>query len=261
MKGQAAHFRPVHSPSSPRSLTQQSLSICTIIGGEEVAVDEHKPPAAADRLFKFPARPETHILSESIPPFFIARNRVGLWVAREAEGRTGGVFLFKKSALRFAKKNSGRSGCATMFLAERLELDVELRTRLSASDPIARETAQSRMAVASKAWHSAGRIHELANGPRKNRTGSLRLAAGCRRGPGNVSTKVQRLATQRATKRNSFGSLRLRHICEPSRFGDAHDRGPSVRVFPHKLLKIRPAQHQKLAICNRNHVSLPDSTR
>src|SRR5580704_17694607 len=77
------------------------------------------------RLFKFPARPKTHILSESIPPFFIARNRVGLWIAREAEGPTGGVFLFKKSALRFAKKNSGRSGCATMFLAERLELDVE----------------------------------------------------------------------------------------------------------------------------------------
>jgi hypothetical protein len=88
-----------------------------------------------------------------------------------------------------------------------------LRTRLSASDPIARETAQTRIAVASKAWHSAGRIHELANGPRKNRIGSLRLAAGCRKGPGNVSTKVQRLATQRATKRSSFGSLRLRHIC------------------------------------------------
>ena len=95
------------------------------MGGDEVAVDEHKPPAAADRLFKFPARPETHILSESIPLFFIARNRVGLWIAREAEGRTGDVFLFKNSALRFAKKNSGTSGCATMFLAERLELDVE----------------------------------------------------------------------------------------------------------------------------------------
>lgn len=108
------------------------------------------------------------------------------------------------------------------------------------------------------AKHGLGRQNsELANGPPKNRTGSRRLAAGCRRGPGNVSTKFK-LATQRATKRSSFGSLRLRHICEPSRFGDAHDRGPCVRVFPHELLKIRPAQHQKLAICNRNHVSLPD---
>jgi hypothetical protein len=121
MKDQAAPFRPVH-------LTQQSLhSICTILGGDEAAVDEHKPLAAADRLVKFPARPEPHILSESIPFFFIARNRVGLWIAREAEGRTGGAFLFKKSALLFAEKNSCTRGCATMFLAERLELDVENR--------------------------------------------------------------------------------------------------------------------------------------
>jgi hypothetical protein len=121
MKGQAAHFRPAH-------LTQQSLhSICTIIGGDESAADEHKPFAAADRLVKFPKRPESHILSETISLFFIARNRVGLWIAREAEGCTGGVFLFKKSALGFAKKNSGTSGSATMFLAECLELDVENR--------------------------------------------------------------------------------------------------------------------------------------
>jgi hypothetical protein len=109
MKGQAAHFRSVH-------LTQQSLhSICTVIGGDEVAIDEHKPPAAADRLFKFPARPEIHILSESIPPFFIARNRVGLWIAREAEGRTGGVFLFKKSALRFARKTAAGAAARPCF--------------------------------------------------------------------------------------------------------------------------------------------------
>jgi hypothetical protein len=101
-------------------------STCTI-SGDEPTVDEHDLLVAADRLVKFPARPESHILSESIPFFFIARNRVGLWIVREAEGRTGGVFLLKKSALRFAKKNSGTSGCATMFLAERLELDVENR--------------------------------------------------------------------------------------------------------------------------------------
>jgi hypothetical protein len=121
MKGQVAHFGPVH-------LAQQSLrSTCTIIGDDQPTVDEHNLLVAADRLVKFPARPERDILSESIPFFFVARNRVGLWIVREAEGRTGGVFLFKKSALRFAKKNSGTSGCATMFLAERLGLDVENR--------------------------------------------------------------------------------------------------------------------------------------
>ena len=57
--------------------------------------------------------------------FFIGRNKNGLWVAREAEGRTGGVFLLRRSALRFAKKNSAPAGCATMFLAERFELSVQ----------------------------------------------------------------------------------------------------------------------------------------
>jgi hypothetical protein len=67
------------------------------------------------------------VLSDSIALFFIACNRSGLWIAREAEGRTGGIFLFRKSALRFAKKNSGKGGSATMFLSERLELDVPNR--------------------------------------------------------------------------------------------------------------------------------------
>jgi len=74
---------------------------------------------------KFPQRSDGRALSETIPLFFIGRNRNGLWVAREAEGRTGGVFLLKRSALQFAKKNSVPGGCATMFLAERFELDVE----------------------------------------------------------------------------------------------------------------------------------------
>jgi len=66
-------------------------------------------------------------LSESIPLFFIGRNKVGLWVAREAEGRTGGIFLFRESAMRFSGKHSLPAGCATMFLSERFELDVENR--------------------------------------------------------------------------------------------------------------------------------------
>jgi hypothetical protein len=64
-------------------------------------------------------------LSESIPLFFIARNKVGLWVAREAEGRVGGVFLLKRSALRFAQARSAPRGCATMLLQEPFELDIE----------------------------------------------------------------------------------------------------------------------------------------
>jgi hypothetical protein len=44
---------------------------------------------------------------------------------REAEGRAGGIFLLKRSAMRFAAKYSAPAGCATMFLSERFELDVE----------------------------------------------------------------------------------------------------------------------------------------
>jgi hypothetical protein len=72
----------------------------------------------------FPGRPNSSVLSESIPLFFIGRNPLGFWVVREAERETGGVFLFKRSALRFASKNSAPAGCATMFLNESLELDV-----------------------------------------------------------------------------------------------------------------------------------------
>jgi hypothetical protein len=73
----------------------------------------------------FPQRPTSDALSESIPLFFIGRNALGFWVAREAKGRTGGVFIFRRSALRFANTNSAPAGCATMFLNERLELDVK----------------------------------------------------------------------------------------------------------------------------------------
>jgi hypothetical protein len=76
---------------------------------------------------QFPRRPNFRVLSKSIPLFFIARNKNGLWVARDAEGRSGGIFLFKRSALRFAEKNSAPAGCATMVLAQRIELDIKNR--------------------------------------------------------------------------------------------------------------------------------------
>ena len=118
MKGQAAHFRPVH-------LAQQSLHcICTIIGGDEVAVDEHNHRSSRQIGQISSAARDPHSQRVRSRP----SSSHGLsWPldCAEAEGRTGDVFLFKNSALRFAKKNSGRSGCATMFLAERLELDVE----------------------------------------------------------------------------------------------------------------------------------------
>jgi hypothetical protein len=99
--------------------------ICLVVTG-----NEQKPgrcelgPGASVARHGFPRRPDPRVLSEAIPLFFIGRNQNRLWVAREAEGRKGGVFLFKGSALRFAARHSAPAGCATMFLSERFDLDV-----------------------------------------------------------------------------------------------------------------------------------------
>lgn len=77
------------------------------------------PPVAFE-----PLAPD--VLSETIPAFFIGRNRAGLWVAREAKGRVGGIFLLKSSAMNFAWAAS-REGCAMIFPSQRFELDLENR--------------------------------------------------------------------------------------------------------------------------------------
>jgi hypothetical protein len=65
------------------------------------------------------------IVSEAIPAFFIGRNKQGFWVARDARGKIGGIFLLESSALSFARKSCRPEGCATIFLSERFELDLE----------------------------------------------------------------------------------------------------------------------------------------
>ena len=82
MADQIAHFH----------IGRTSLQdICTDVG-DEPALDQHKSLSAARVSGKFPCRPSFDVLSGSIPLFFIARNRVGFWIAREVEGRTGGIF-------------------------------------------------------------------------------------------------------------------------------------------------------------------------
>jgi hypothetical protein len=74
-----------------------------------------------------PFRPlDASIVSDAIPAFFIGRNRDGFWVARDAKGRNGGIFLLKASAVSFARALSGgRTGCATIFPTESFELDLK----------------------------------------------------------------------------------------------------------------------------------------
>ena len=65
------------------------------------------------------------IVNEAIPAFFIGRNQEGFWVARELNGRIGGIFLLEDSAVSFARRQSGPAACATIFPSERFELDLE----------------------------------------------------------------------------------------------------------------------------------------
>ena len=72
------------------------------------------------------------IVNETIPAFFIGRNMEGFWVARDVNGQIGGIFLLENSALSFARKNSRRAGCATIYPSERFELDLENKGNLLA---------------------------------------------------------------------------------------------------------------------------------
>ena len=103
-------------------------------------------------LTKLPPRPDPEILSEAIPLFFIGRNKDGFWVAREADGRIGGIFLRKQSALRFANGSAQPGGCAIMFLSERFELDVENK-----GNPFVVHLAPARRVVSQLAQRAAAR--------------------------------------------------------------------------------------------------------
>jgi hypothetical protein len=139
-KHEVARYRmlmqwPSYSPDAVTTMTRPTAhlennqpplrGICLIVKAKHPNRSGLRLPPPTATVAKFPGRPDSSTVSESIPLFFIGRNRNGLWIAREAKGRTGGIFLLKRSALRFAEKNSGLSGCATMLLADRLDLDVE----------------------------------------------------------------------------------------------------------------------------------------
>jgi hypothetical protein len=119
-------------------------------------------PFASDLLPKFEGfatspflRPGPEIVNASIPVFFIGRNRHDLWVARDAEGRHGGIFWRQRSALDFAHRSARPSGCATVFPQTRFELDIEnagnrFAARFGPMRRLATRTRQRAVAVAGK---------------------------------------------------------------------------------------------------------------
>jgi hypothetical protein len=95
-----------------RQLTQRKF-LQDRFGGREqqtVAVQDQPLEEAGNecaprwQTAQLPTRPDDTVLSDSIPLFFIGRNQNGFWVARESAGRCGGLFLFRWSAARFARK-------------------------------------------------------------------------------------------------------------------------------------------------------------
>jgi len=91
---------------------------------------EHSGISSADapRTVAAQFRPlDPGIVNETIPAFFIGRNMEGFWVARDAKGEIGGIFLLENSAVSFARKNSRPAGCATIFPSGRIALDLDNR--------------------------------------------------------------------------------------------------------------------------------------
>jgi hypothetical protein len=119
------------------------------------------------------------VLSDSIPLFYIGRNVGGYWIAREANGQRGGLFLLKGSAMRFARYQIAPRGGAMMFLSDPLELDVEnqgssLAAALIAAGDIVRRRVPALaafVAAAIAAWSKlVARILRGVADERRNRT-------------------------------------------------------------------------------------------
>jgi hypothetical protein len=55
--------------------------------------------------------------------FILGRNARGLWVIRENTGRSGGVFLSREAALRFARLESPNAHFAVVHVPEIVEFD------------------------------------------------------------------------------------------------------------------------------------------
>ena len=110
------------SPDVSRRSTPTRSTTAVDLEGERTRILPPGEPAIVTAQFQ-PLDPG--VVSEAIPAFFIGRNKEGFWIARDAKGRIGGIFLLENSALSFAKSQSQPGGCATIFPSHRFELDLE----------------------------------------------------------------------------------------------------------------------------------------
>ena len=103
---------PANSPQSKSTARRQESLFASV---------DERLHANSDQSLR---RPAAEVLSNAIPLYFIGRNRLGFWVARDCERHSGGLFLRKTAAVQFAKRKCGSRGYATTFLNDRFELDL-----------------------------------------------------------------------------------------------------------------------------------------
>jgi hypothetical protein len=108
----------LHARSS--GWTQQS----SILQGQLAEKEAKETVPAWQTGQQLPTRPDDTVLSDAIPLFFIGRNHNRFWVARDSTGRCGGLFLFRWSAARFARRNGLSGGGGTMLVEHPIELDL-----------------------------------------------------------------------------------------------------------------------------------------
>lgn len=113
---------PLTRPDISREQTSRRSSATTAQDSRPTGI----LPGGGAPLVTAPFAPlDPGIVNEAIPAFFIGRNNDGFWLARDVKGKTGGMFLFERSALSFARRHSRPLGCATIFPSEPFELDLE----------------------------------------------------------------------------------------------------------------------------------------
>jgi hypothetical protein len=136
----ASRCRPGRAVRAPLKEAKSAMPLSCLIFSETQAPKRASVPTPFQPL-------DPSVLNASIPAFFVGRDRDGFWLARDAKGKIGGVFLLETSALAFARRNSWPSGCATIFPSEPFELDVE-----NQGNPLV-HLLRPLMRLAMLAWH------------------------------------------------------------------------------------------------------------
>ena len=96
---------PLTCPDISREQTSRHCPAATVQDSRPTGI----LPGGRASLVTAPFAPlDPGIVNEAIPAFFIGRNKEGFWVAREAGGQLGGLFLLRRLQGRTANRRVAR---------------------------------------------------------------------------------------------------------------------------------------------------------